>query len=94
MSDLFINIICNFIFCVIIGRLAQRITRFYSGILCCAFIGFAGIVAADLFTKLIGWTPHEIKETLLACLIGACMVSLGMKLIMRYVIISSHSYRV
>lgn len=89
MSDIFINIICNFIFCVIIGGIAQRITRFYSGILCCAFTGFAGIVAADIFTKLIGWTPHEIKTTLLACLIGACVVSFGMKLIMRYVITSN-----
>lgn len=71
-----LNIVLMFFLCAVIGALAGRIMGGNGGVFHNAFVGFAGMVIADVAARVLGYSPGMLMGFVLY-LGGACAAIAG-----------------
>lgn len=71
-----LNVVLMFFLCAVIGALAGRIMGGDGGVFHNAFVGFVGMIVADIVARLFGYTPGMLMAFVLY-LGGACVAIAG-----------------
>lgn len=71
-----LNVVLMFFLCAIIGALAGKIMGGNGGVFHNAFVGFVGMVVADVVARLFGYSPSMLMGFVLY-VVGACIAIAG-----------------